>query len=67
MICKRCNSHYDHDREPKGYCLHCCIALALDEAWEEAEREADEDIRLGRGETFNSVKKLIEELHQEDS
>jgi len=33
--------------------------------WEEAEREADEDIRLGRVKTFNSVEELIEELHSD--
>lgn len=30
--------------------------------WEEAEREADEDIRLGRVKTFNSIDELIADL-----
>lgn len=33
------------------------------EWWEEAEREADEDIRLGRVKTFNSIDELIADLH----
>ena len=33
--------------------------------WEEAEREADEDIKMGRVKSFNSVEELIEELHSD--
>ncbi len=32
------------------------------QAWQEAEREASEDIRAGRTRSFDSVDKLIEEL-----
>ncbi len=35
-------------------------------AQEEAEKEADEDIKAGRVKTFKSAKELIEELHSED-
>jgi hypothetical protein len=30
--------------------------------WQEAEREADEDIKAGRVKTFSSVEELIEDL-----
>lgn len=33
MICQRCGSHYEHDRESRpGYCFHCIVALDIDEA-----------------------------------
>jgi bifunctional DNA-binding transcriptional regulator/antitoxin component of YhaV-PrlF toxin-antitoxin module len=32
--------------------------------WQEAEREADEDIRAGRIKTFDSVDELVRELGQ---
>ena len=34
--------------------------------WEESEREADEDIKMGRVKSFNSVEELIDELNSED-
>ena len=30
--------------------------------WQEAEKEADEDLKAGRTKTFDSVEKLLEEL-----
>jgi bifunctional DNA-binding transcriptional regulator/antitoxin component of YhaV-PrlF toxin-antitoxin module len=33
--------------------------------WQEAEREADEDIKAGRIKTFDSVDELVRELEQE--
>jgi hypothetical protein len=33
--------------------------------WQEAEREADEDIKAGRVKTFDSVDELVRELEQE--
>ena len=37
------------------------------EKWQEAEREADEDIKAGRMKTFESVEDLIRHLHQQKS
>ena len=34
--------------------------------WEESEREADDDIKMGRFKEFNSVQELLEELHNEE-
>jgi len=33
--------------------------------WQDAEREADEDIKAGRVKTFDSVDELIKDLEQE--
>jgi uncharacterized membrane protein len=33
--------------------------------WQEAEREADEDIKAGRIKTFDSADELVRELEQE--
>jgi len=33
--------------------------------WQEGEREANDDIKMGRVKSFNSVQELIEELHSE--
>jgi len=33
--------------------------------WQESEKEADEDIRIGRMKTFSSVEELLKELEEE--
>ncbi|MEK7441659.1 MAG: hypothetical protein AABZ78_12740 [Chloroflexota bacterium] len=59
MMSKHPDHHLQDDEESQAY--------FWSESWQQAEREADEDIRAGRTTRFDSVDDLIADLEQEDS
>ncbi len=59
MMSKQPDCHLQGDEESQSY--------FWSESWQQAEREADEDIRAGRTARFDTVDDLIADLEQEDS